>query len=110
MGFRFLRFLVYIIFGVEPGQRKVGKRNRNRISSFMELPVMVFGVLLSFSYEYFRRAKASSPGQMPDIADHLPYLVVLDEPLPPRHSAHTDAIFDDPFHLAVRVFLDLRRA
>src|SRR5947209_9334007 len=47
---------------------------------------------------------------MPDVADHLPYLLIVDKPLPSRHSAHSDAIFDDPFHLAVCVLLKIARS
>lgn len=47
---------------------------------------------------------------MTNIADHLPHLIILNQTFPTGHSAHTDAIFDDPFELAVRVLLNFGRA
>src|ERR1700753_932150 len=47
---------------------------------------------------------------MPDVVDHLPYLVIIDKPFPCRHPRHADAIFDHPFQLTVSVLLNIGRA
>src|SRR2546430_17437026 len=47
---------------------------------------------------------------MANVVDHTPHLVIVKKSFPRRHSAHTDAILDNPFQLAVRVFLNVGRA
>ena len=53
-------------------------------------------MLFGFFFIDFRRAQAALRGQMADIVDDVPHLLVFQNAFPSRHAGRTDAVFDNP--------------
>ena len=63
--------------------------------------LMFFG----FFFENVRSAQAALRGKVANIVDDFSHLFVFQNSFPSRHAGRLDAVFNDPFQLAVSVVL-----
>ena len=49
--------------------------------------------------------EASLLGKIADVEDHAPHVIIVEDSIGRRHAGGVEAVFDDPFQLAVGVSL-----
>ncbi len=67
-------------------------------------------VLLCFFFKDLRNTQTALRRQVTDVAHHLPHFVVFQDAFPAWHPGRTDSVLDDPFQLAICVFLNIFRS
>lgn len=67
-------------------------------------------VLLCFFFKDLRNTQTAFGRKVPQITDDLPHLVIFQDALPARHARRANAVIDDPFQLAICVFLNIFRS
>jgi hypothetical protein len=77
-----------------------GVYGRRRLSARLCLMMPVFMGLIDA-----RNSDTAFLGQVTEIPDDMPHPLIAEDSFPTRHPAEADAVLNNPFQLAIGVFL-----